>query len=65
MKHFSDIIDVGTYRSDSGSMMAVLCPKSSIYNNVRYRRPPQLKQMDVTVAYTHNQNAALLDENTV
>lgn len=71
-RHFSDIIDVRTYRganidSDHYLVMVKLRPKLSVINNVRYRRPPRynlerLKQPDVASAYAQNLEAALPDE---
>ncbi|XP_062707718.1 uncharacterized protein LOC134288053 [Aedes albopictus] len=71
-RHFSDIIDVRTYRganidSDHYLVMVKLRPKFSVINNVRYRRPPRynlerLKQPDVASAYAQNLEAALPDE---
>ncbi|XP_062715066.1 uncharacterized protein LOC134291306 [Aedes albopictus] len=74
-RHFSDIIDVRTYRganidSDHYLVMVKLCPKLSVINNVQYRRPPRydlerLKQPDVATAYAQNLEAALPDEGVL
>ncbi|XP_062704877.1 uncharacterized protein LOC134287218 [Aedes albopictus] len=74
-RHFSDIIDVRTYRganidSDHYLVMVKLRPKLSVINNVHYRRPPRydlerLKQPDVTTAYAQNLEAALPDEGVL
>ena len=71
-RHFSDIIDVRTYRganidSDHYLVMVKLRPKLSVINNVRYRRPPRydlerLKQPDVATAYAQHLEAALPEE---
>ncbi|XP_065080620.1 uncharacterized protein LOC135703351 [Ochlerotatus camptorhynchus] len=71
-RHFSDIIDVRTYRganidSEHYLVMVKLRPKLSVINNVRYRRPPRynlerLKQPDVALAYAQNLEAALPEE---
>ncbi|XP_062716068.1 uncharacterized protein LOC134291831 [Aedes albopictus] len=74
-RHFSDIIDVRTYRganidSDHYLVMVKLRPKLSVINNVHYRRPPRydlerLKQPDVATAYAQNLEAALPDEGVL
>ncbi|XP_062714037.1 uncharacterized protein LOC134290845 [Aedes albopictus] len=74
-RHFSDIIDVRTYRganidSDHYLVMVKLRPKLSVINNVHYRRPPRydlerLKQPNVATAYAQNLEAALPDEGVL
>ncbi|XP_058449454.1 craniofacial development protein 2-like [Malaya genurostris] len=71
-RHFSDIIDVRTYRganvdSNHYLVMVKLRPKLSVINNARYQLPPRynierLKQPDVASAYAQNLEAALPDE---
>ncbi|XP_058449191.1 uncharacterized protein LOC131429161 [Malaya genurostris] len=71
-RHFSEIIDVRTYRganvdSDHYLVMVKLRPKLSVINNARYQLPPRynierLKQPDVASTYAQNLETALPDK---
>ena len=71
-RHFSDIIDVRSYRganidSDHYLVMVKMRPKLSVVNNIRYRRPPRynlarLKQPEVAASYAQSLEAALPEE---
>ncbi|XP_055641725.1 uncharacterized protein LOC129778684 [Toxorhynchites rutilus septentrionalis] len=72
-RHFSDIIEVRSYRSanvdsDHYLVMLKMRPKLAVVNNIRYRRPPRLnlarlKQLDVAGNYVHSLEAALPEED--
>ncbi|XP_058448248.1 uncharacterized protein LOC131428359 [Malaya genurostris] len=69
-RHFSDIIEVRTYRGanvDSDHYLMMVKLRLSVINNARYQLPPRynierLKQPDVASAYAQNLEAALPDE---
>ncbi|XP_053695389.1 craniofacial development protein 2-like [Sabethes cyaneus] len=71
-RHFSDIIDVRSYRSanvdsDHYLVMVKMRPRLSVVNNIRYRRQPRLdlarlKQPDVAANYARSLEAALPEE---
>ncbi|XP_058827969.1 uncharacterized protein LOC131687895 [Topomyia yanbarensis] len=71
-RHFSDIIDVRTYRfanidSDHYLVMVKLRPKLSVVNSVRYRLPPRynqdrLRETNVATTYAQHLEAGLPPE---
>ena len=72
-RHFSDILDVRTYRganvdSDHYLVMVKMRPKLSVVNSVRYRRSPRvnlvrLKEPQVAETYAQRLEAALPEED--